>query len=84
MTDPAAGAAGPARQITKLVAEPEGILTKEADLLTGSLTVASSVAAGRFRVEVQPDGGDAWYEPASPQRRTRSHQVPVPAALLPA
>ncbi|MBG0823491.1 hypothetical protein HS048_22430 [Planomonospora sp. ID91781] len=61
MTEPAAGAA---RQIGEVVVGPEGVLTQAAGVVTGSMHLATQLAAGRLRVFVQRSGDERWHEVA--------------------
>ncbi|GGK94387.1 hypothetical protein Ppa06_64860 [Planomonospora parontospora subsp. parontospora] len=63
MTEPAAGA-GAARQIGEVVIGPEGVLTQELGTVTGSMHLATQLAAGRLRAFVQRAGDERWHEVA--------------------
>ncbi|MFC4058986.1 hypothetical protein ACFOWE_11805 [Planomonospora corallina] len=64
MTDPAAGAGGPACQISVIVAGQGGVLTADAGLLHGPLTATTQLVAGRLRMRVQSTDDGVWHEVA--------------------
>ncbi|MEV4481286.1 hypothetical protein [Micromonospora coxensis] len=57
-----AGGAGSPRELTAdLVAGPGGVMTDEAGVVTGELTLRTSYADGRVRLSVQYKDADEWY-----------------------
>ncbi|MFI6513278.1 hypothetical protein ACIBCT_37230 [Streptosporangium sp. NPDC050855] len=56
-----AGTASAKRYRGKAVAGPGGVMTDEAGVITGDLTVAITVSGDQVQVQVQYTGAEEWY-----------------------
>jgi hypothetical protein len=61
---------------SRVVAGPGGVMTDEAGVITGEVTVRTEAGAGQISVRIQYVGADEWYEVEGSPLETRGDPVP--------
>ena len=60
------------QRTTDIVAGPGGVMTDEAGVVTGDLTLRSELADGAYVLRVQYKGADEWYTVTGAKARVYS------------
>jgi uncharacterized protein YbjQ (UPF0145 family) len=66
---------------TDIVAGPGGVMTDEAGVVTGELTLQSDVADGTYTLKVQYKGAEEWYTVTGATTRARKDALNALHAL---